>query len=185
MKKRYFLGLPALMLALVLLGCPNNPEEEDTWSPVTSLSQMNGTWKGSYSETQDIEELFSEFGGGSQDQSFGDIKVTMSAEMTIIFNASAKTQAGSMKITMKLSGSNVSSVYQMLKGLMQMNPEGDYGFNDSNYSITMSEDLKTEAIPEEELAQMLSQFQINQNGKKLKILEVKEDDRPEMIMVKQ
>jgi hypothetical protein len=192
MKRSNFGGLLALMLAavFVLSGCPAEPGEDDAWSAVTGLEQMDGTWAGSYSFTQSLEELFGEFGGEIPDQSFGDITITAKVEMTTTIDAGAKTQAISSVATMTFSGSNADEVYQGLKAFMGMFPEEeDEGlgvtFNDANRSMTMTESGERE-LSDEYIATMLSLgIEKNQNGTKLKIpAGIIEEASPELILAK-
>lgn len=189
MKKRYFLGLPALMLALVLFGCPNNPEEEDTSSPVTSLSQMNGTWKGSFSN---YTMTFKDFLGDQwneelMNQMFVETKVTISVEeITSTINASLKTKKlSAKKMTMKFSGSGALEAYQMFKQSFEDDPESV--FDESNNSITANINQDEEPISDEELEEWLSgKRKINQNGTKIKTPKDSMGTKhPEIIMVKQ
>lgn len=45
-----------LVFGMTVVGCEIEPEA-DTWTNVTSLSQLNGTWKGSYSQTETEEGI--------------------------------------------------------------------------------------------------------------------------------
>jgi hypothetical protein len=188
MKKRYFSGLPVLLilaLGFVLAGCPTDASEEDTWSNVTSLNQMDGTWKGSYSETQDIKDYFGDFWDeNSMAPAFGNMKVTVSAEMTITINASAKTQATSMKMTMTFSGGNINVAWEMIKSSMG---SGDgVTFNDANHSISMTSSQTAQPISDTEISEMLAQgIQINQSGTKIKIPVQIVGSRSEAILAKQ
>jgi hypothetical protein len=192
MKKRYFSGLPVLLilaLGFVLAGCPTDAsEEQDTWSNVTSLNQIDGTWKGSYGETRD----FKDFLGDSWDENsmapiFGNMKVTASAEINITIHASAKTQAMSIKTTMAFSGGNIDAVWTLIKQNM-VEPGAEVTFNDANHSISMTYGSQTaQPISDAEIAEMLAQgIQINQNGTKIKIPAGQiGDGSPEVILAKQ
>ena len=162
----------ALVFGTVLLGCPGDTTEEtDTWSAVTSLNQLDGTWKGSYSQTMTIKEAMEASGETWNDTMqalFGDIKVTTIAEITMTINASAKTRAMSMKTTMTYSGGNIDTVWTMIgsesSGLPGVTVE------DAKHSITMTQDFPAETIPDDDIAEIPQLgLQINQNGKKVKV----------------
>ena len=198
MKKNiWFLGLPVCVLVLGILcaSCntstspgPEPKPEPDTWSPVTSLDQLDGTWKGSYKETMPIKDaidddtmaLLLEYMKGSAGLSdnvtsanimalLADIKAAVSADITITINASKKTRSGFVKMTITLSGENVGIVWLFIKpAVSQYDP--DAVFDDKNHSVTITQDIPEESITDEEIEEMLaSGVQINQNGKKIKI----------------
>ncbi|MDR2150323.1 MAG: hypothetical protein LBO67_05815 [Spirochaetaceae bacterium] len=186
--KKYKLFLSGILWCIVfgmmVLGCPNDPKEEkDTWSAVTSLEQLNGSWKGSYSETRPLSEYLEL----SEDEAalYGDMKVTESMEMTLTINAGAETYAVSSQETFAFSGGNINTAWVTLKAMFEQ-LEG-ITFNDSKHSATMT--INTPALPleDEQITGMLnSGLQINQNGKKIKgPLNSEEEDSPEIIMTKQ
>jgi hypothetical protein len=177
----------ALVFGTVLLGCPTEPEEEkDTWSDVTSLNQLDGTWKGTYSETQTIKEYMEGQGATWDDTAAaaaGDIKVTNSMEMTMTINASAKTQATSIKMTMAFSGGNIDTLWKSLKPTKEI--EG-VTVDDSKHSMTMTQNSPAETMTDEEIADMLEQgLQINQKGTKLKSSADSDSGTSEIIFTKQ
>jgi hypothetical protein len=189
MKKWYFSGLSVLILALgfVLAGCANDTEEPDVWSDVTSFDQMNGTWKGSYSQTQSIQDFLGSDDGDESGlaEMFGDMKVTTSLEIITTINASAKTQSMSMNMTMTFSGGNIEAGWAMLKAFM--GSEDGVTVNEANHSITMTESQDAESISDEDISELLNQnVQINQNGTKIKLPAGQMgEDSPELILVKQ
>jgi hypothetical protein len=189
LKKNSFLGFGALAvllaLGLVLAGCPNGTTD-DTWTDVTSMSQMNGTWKTSYNQTEAIKDFI---GSSSWDNSmatlFGDMKVTTSVNMTIIINASAKTQAMSGTATMTFSGGNIATAWGTLK--QNMGSGSGVTVDDAKHSITMPQNQPAETMSDATIAKMLADgMQINQNGTKIKVpAGTGEDDSPEMTLTKQ
>jgi hypothetical protein len=181
-------GMLAVLLALglVLAGCPNDTEEGDTWTNATSLDQMNGTWKGSVSQTQSIKDFFNSFGLGNGSPwndamaiMFGDMNVKLSATVTMTIDASAKTRESSTTVTMAFSGGNIGLVWNDLKkGLMEGMGSGVTA-NDENHSITMSQDVPKETLTEGSggtIEEMLKDVQINQNGTKMKVQAASEPD---------
>jgi hypothetical protein len=185
-KRRYVLGFAGVILAVsfVLAGCPIDSEEEDSWSNVTSLNQMNGTWKGSYSQTQAIKEFIGEEWNESMGQLLGDIKVTTSAEMTQTINAGAKTWAAVIKMTVTFSGGNTSVLWGTIKENMGVSGAT---FDDTKHSMTYTYDEPAQPLSDGQISEMLaSGIQINQNGTKIKMpAGAMEEGSPEIIFVKQ
>jgi hypothetical protein len=162
MKKKSFALLAALIL-VVLMGCPTEPEA-DTWSDVTSLDQLNGTWKGSLSQTQSIEEYL----GGSWQEAwaatYGDMYVTSVQEVTFTIDATAGTMATTTTITITFSGGNIVSQWETIKGYIPS--PGSYNFNDTAHSATGSATSPATATTINVFQNIRAQ--INQNGTKLK-----------------
>jgi hypothetical protein len=186
--KKGFLGMSALalILGLVLLACPTDPEEEkDTWSSVTELAQLDGTWKGSYSETMPLADMMDSSDEEPLATMIAGINVTINAEMTVTINAAAKTQSMSATTTMKFSGGNIATIWSTLKEYMGSD-EG-VTVNDANHSITMSEvTSEPAAISDEEISKMLAGLRINQNGTKIKVpAGTMDEGSPEVILAKQ
>jgi hypothetical protein len=189
-KNEFFVGMLALVLVfgMVLLGCPTDTaEEKDTWSNVTSLSQLDGTWKGSYSETRTVKEVMEEIGETWTTEMqimFGDMKVTGDAEITSTINASAKTQSTSTQATLTFFGGNINLVWPELKKFMQ---NDGVTFNDTNHSATMAQSSEAQPLTDDDITELLeSGFQINQNGTKIKMpAGSMGEGSPEIIMNKQ
>jgi hypothetical protein len=176
----------ALALGMVLLGCPTDTEEQDTWSNVTSLSQMDGTWKISYSQTLTIQEFVESYMEGTwndaQASVFGDIRVTVSVNGTMTINASAKTQAISGTQTMTFSGGNINERWGTIK--LGMGSNDDAEIDDAKHSITWSMDGYSQTMTDDDIAEMLAMgLQINQTGTKIKT--PASDSSPEYIATKQ
>jgi hypothetical protein len=177
----------ALVFGVFFTACPMETEEGDTWSKVTTLDQLNGTWKGSYSQTKTIREYMEGNGGTWNDAmatTYGDMKVTTSAEMTMTINASAKTQSQDMKMTMAYSGGNIDTLWATLK--TAMGSGSGVTVNDSNHSITMTYSSSATTMTEAQITSMLDRgLEINQNGTKLKSPADDESGTPEIIFTKQ
>jgi hypothetical protein len=191
-KKNGFLKMfvAALVFGAVLVGCPTDSEEEkDTWSNVTSLDQLDGTWKGSGSQTQNIKDFVGEDGWEDEmAKMFGDMKVATTVEITLTIKAAEKKRSGSMKMTMTFSGGNIATAWEMIKEFM------DFGegatTNDNNHSISMTEVQPEETIPNDDITGMLQSLQINQNGTKVKFpfpfpAGTMDSGSPEIIITKQ
>jgi hypothetical protein len=161
--KRFWLGMLAMVLVfgMTVVGCDNGSTGAvDTWSDVTSLSQLNGTWKGSYTDTQTQEGIT--------------VKTVMDITMTI--NASAGIASGSMKMTMTFSGSNINIYWSMIKEGFDVSD--GWTINDTTHTVTMTENMPSEPISLSDLGDV----KINQNGTKIK---TSIEGAGEIIMIKQ
>jgi hypothetical protein len=151
-----------LLFGLTVVGCDNGTTEEtDTWSNVTSLAQVNGTWKGS----------------GSSAESEEGISITTVYELTTTINADAGTQTGTIKFTMSFSGEGIAQAWASIKTSLQ-----GATFDDAKYSATMTQDMGSQSITLDDM----DGVQINQNGTKVKIpADTMGEGSPEMILNKQ
>jgi len=182
MKKNiWFLALPVYLLIFwtLLASCntsTSSSSSTETWSLVTSLNQLHGKWKGSYKQTmplKDVVELLEEAAESPMMSIPGvipdDMKVTVSAEITTTINASEKTLAAEVKMTMTFSGKDIGIAWLIIKPLLQDNIP-DAVFNDKSHSITMTESISDQPITDEEVDELLaSGLEINQSGNKIKI----------------
>ncbi|MDR1325839.1 MAG: hypothetical protein LBK00_07385 [Treponema sp.] len=152
-------------------GKDDDTDKGDTWSKVTALSQLDGTWKGSYSETMTAKEAAEENGEEWDDEkqaAFGDMKVTTSVEITTTINATAKTQAMTTTMTMAFSGGNIDMVWSSISN-GYLGQEG-VTVDDVKHSITMTINQPKEIMSDEYITDMLAAgLQINQTGEKVKM----------------
>jgi hypothetical protein len=153
-----------LVFGLTVVGCNNGTTEEpDTWSNVTNLAQVNGTWKGSESLTEREEG----------------ITITAVYELTTTINANTKTQTGTVKITVSFSGEGIDLLWGSIKTDDEFE---DATFDDAKHSATMIEDIGSRSITLDDM----DGVQINQNGTKVKIpAGAMGEGAPEMILNKQ
>ena len=169
-KKNLLFGV--LVLALVfgtmVIGCG----EGDTWSPVTSMNQLNGTWKGSV----------------TQSQTDSGITVKATVEMEYIFTSSSSTVgtiSGSMKMTLAFSGSTVDFAWVYISSLFD--PLDGWIVNNIQHTATLIEDITEESVSITQVNAI--GIEINQNGNKIKISEevevMGESETVEFIMYKQ
>jgi hypothetical protein len=161
--KRFWLGMlaMALVFGMTVVGCDNGSTSDiDTWSDVTSLSQLNGTWKGSYTHTQTEEGITA--------------KIVMEITMTI--NASTETGSVSMKVTMTFSGSNINIYWPFIKEGFDVSD--GWTVNDATHTVTMTENMPSGPVSLSDLGDV----KINQNGTKIK---ASFEDAGEIIMIKQ
>jgi hypothetical protein len=146
----------ALVFGLMIVGCDNDLTGggNDTWTNVTSLSQINGTWKAPPAFTGGIDNM------------------NISARYTnytVTFNAAAKTMSNSGAVTMTYSGGDIDTSWPILKASLESIFQQDgvtVIFNDAKYSFTITYSNYSMLIPDDTLTN--AGFQINQNGKKLK-----------------
>ena len=149
---------------MTVVGCDNSPEG-DTWSNVTSLSQLDGTWNGWFTFTETEDGIT--------------VRTTVDATQTI--NASAKTVSASIIVTMEFSGARIVLFWPFIKEAFE--DEDGVTINDSTRTITMTETIN-ELLDDDAIAEMLdSGIQINQDGTKIKTPPM--DGIPEIIMTKQ
>ena len=175
-RKNVFMAVLVIMLVLgfALSGCDSNGDsggEADTWSFVTSAnqSQLNGTWRGTYTETTSlIERLGAEY--ANQFGNIDGIRAKYDDNITVTINASA----GTLEITPRtivetLSGGRINEVWASLKALITANFEGapvTLTFNDSNHSYTVS--VPPQSMPLEGFVSS-NQPEINQNNTRIRM----------------
>jgi hypothetical protein len=205
----------ALVFAMVFSACPQDASEEDTWSKVTKLEELNGTWKGSYSETKtmkeamedSVEEMIEE-----AKEAAGDAWTTeMEAEMRTAAKAQIDAQmlifGDGMKVTVSAeitSTFNAAAKTSKVSGKTTMAYSGgnvdtiwesfSSGLTSSGFTVDNSKHSATMTIPEieetltdEDIAELLDgSIEINQDGTKVKIAAgTLDDSAPEIIMHKQ
>jgi len=179
MKKNiWFPGLPVLLvMGILCAGCDTSTgTKSDTWSDVTSLEQLNGTWKGSYKQTIVIQEAvgvlsqddnimallldyIKEYAGllGMTDNItledavallLGDMKATVSAETITIINASEKTRSGSVKTTITLADGTIKNTWGMF-----IKPRLQEFFLSASIDATFDDKNHSIILPEQPIAE--------------------------------
>jgi len=174
MRKNIWFPVCVLVLGIFCASCSTSTgPKPDTWAPVTSLDQLDGTWKWSHQQTMPVKKVFELFGMTWDDSMalfLGDMKMTISVETTLTINAAAKTQSGSAAITLIFSEGTILFSWGLIikPALIQQFPDAQ--FDDQNHSMTMTQDISDQPITDEEIETLLSSgLHINQNGEKLKI----------------
>ena len=176
-----------LVVGLVLAACENPlVEEADKWTNVTSLNQMDGTWKGSFHQSLNLAEESMEGSGAEwsdeMEEMLGDITVSISAEAIITINAAKKTITGSLKMVQEYSGKNIDTIWPEISDSLNEVEDVEVEVDDSKHTITLNLDIPEESIDIDDM----DNVQINQNGTKLKISDGRVgEDIPEMILTKQ
>jgi uncharacterized lipoprotein YehR (DUF1307 family) len=168
--KKFWLGILVIVFVFGMMGCKDEPDDEeiDTWSNITSFSQMNGTWKGTYSHSFAYKELFE---GMEEAQSFyGDMRQTSKVDVTYIFNATAKTVATSSTQTITFSGGNIDNLWPEIKEGFTGDDDiiSSVTFNDATHTLRFTINPLVFPLSDEEITELFSGYQINQNGTKLK-----------------
>ena len=168
--KKILLGiLIVLVFGFTFVGCDNGTTS-DTWSDVTSLSQLNGTWVGTMSFTETDEEM-----NMSQKYDF---------EFTFTINASAGTMSEIWKSTITFSGEDMDELWPYIKEGFEDDEEDEedivYTFDDEKYSVTMTQTIPAQPVT---LAD-LGAIQINKKGDKIKISDPEDDFFDDMIFTK-
>jgi hypothetical protein len=189
-KNLWLLGL----LVFIFASCDTGSEVADTWSDITSLHQLDGTWVGT-TQTKPIPlkdiveasglledpDLLAELLGIEDPLLIQmltpetiallikDINVTITVKATITFVA-YDDEAGYMSdttdTTLTFSGGQTKEVWAMLKA-MELFPEDlppGVTINDKNHSITRTSDVSSTPITLEGF----EGSQINQTGTKLR-----------------
>ena len=141
----------ALVFGMTVVGCDNGTTDDaDTsWSMVTSMFQLNGTWKGSISYPDAHPSL--------------DITSTTIVEMTINFvaaNTTTGTATGTGKMTMSFSGSDVIPDWSDIKE--ELEHEG-FTVNEAAHSGTRTDTIGPIVMTLSTMGVVM----INQNGTKI------------------
>jgi hypothetical protein len=162
--KRFWFGILVMALVCAAAGFGyDNGAIEDTWTNITSLTQLNGIWKGSFTRTQT--------------ESFFTMKIVADITMTITAADGSTGTASSVLVMNMTFPGNSDLFWPMIKEMYS----GEPGFilNESNHSITMTENIPPDSISLSEMTDV----QINQNGTKFR--KPATGDEPEMIFTKQ
>jgi hypothetical protein len=140
---------------------------------------MNGTWKGSYSQSWTKKEAWEaedQSWTSEMEASYGDMRETFTGNITYSVNSSAKTSEQTMKSTYILSGGTIDAYWP---GFSAGNAgREDITLDDSNHSITFTTtDTYSVDIGD------FNDLQINQDGTKIKV--PAHERQPEIILIRQ
>jgi hypothetical protein len=160
----------AVFFALTLAGC-GDLDEGDVWSDVTSMSQVDGTWEGSYSESLSLLEASVPPEYSDMLNYEVDFEITVETIMT--FSEVNETVSGESNIIIRVTGPDASAVWLIFTMMVlpmitsELPEDMIITANNSNKSITMTQDLVETDVSDSSLAAM--GLKINQGGDKLKI----------------
>jgi hypothetical protein len=175
MKNLKVFGLLALILAvgLIFASCGDN-SEPDTWSTPTNLAQLDGTWIGTDTEKHTYKEWFAKWEStwsNYYETLCGNMSMERKNEHVIAINSAAKTYSQTIVENQIFSGGKIATAWDVMKTWTwnSGNPE----FIDKNHSFRWTKNYGPFSIGDG----FLNSFQINQNGKKIKILKYFNDGR--------
>jgi len=187
--------LMAFIFGLMVVGCDNGTTSKDTWSDITSLDQMDGKWRCTYTEKNISMKDLLEDAGMPLDPDMNtnvlkDIKVTIIADITLTIDASEQTFATLIKATGIFSGKNVGILWEVIKMQLESMEEVEgvtITIIDRTHSVIVNYNYPTSPIPNEYIEGITgSGLQINQSGTKIKIpADALEEGTPELIFYKQ
>ena len=170
--KKILFVIPVIVLVfgMIAAGCDNGTNGNDTWSNLTSLDQLNGTWKGSNSVTMTYKEHMHYNDEYWESNGLGviygnDLKVTQFIEMTITFYTSTKTVTQNIKQILTYTGNKIATVWTNIKD--EYEGETGISINDIDYSVSAVIDLD-QILTESDIDNLLTKWQISQSGNKLK-----------------
>ena len=149
-------------MGLVFTGCGG---EDDAWSDVTSLSQLIGTWQGSYSQSTAVRQWLEaqDFIWDDPLQAFyGNMNIKLSMDLIMTINSGSKPMTGTLVLSYAFSGGNIGNAWPPMRNQYA---ESGFVINDSKHTMTMSESIQ-EPLPED----CFYIEQINQSGNKIRAL---------------
>jgi len=159
-----------LVFGMMIAGCDDSGGgEKDTWTVVTSMKQLNGRWRGGYSEEKTNEGITS--------KTDAEALITITA----IDDKTGKL-SGTIKTTITFSGNGINEAWPFLKNMLTETSEEEEGiilfFNDAQHSMTATQTYTDDTI----ILSDMKGAQINQDGTKLK--QPATEDSPEIIYKK-
>ena len=174
-KNLWLLGL----LVFIFASCDTGSEAADTWSDITSLHQLAGTWVGTQTRTVPLINILEEGGYPTADikEIIKDIKVKIVVKTTVIIEAdddNEGTMSATINAIVSLFGGN-PYVLDMVWGMMMdenmleniyedMPFDATIEIDDDNHSITMNSEEEGSIT----LDDIAPRFEINQTGTKLR-----------------
>jgi hypothetical protein len=175
--KRFWLGMlgMALVFGLTVTGCDSGltDDEEDTWTNITSINQLDGTWK--------IQDNNIWVEGIIRGDNHNYIMQKIRAVGFTTINTKAKTWLLSGKFIATFSGTGLNDVCDFASYWSYISnyySSLNYYISDNANYIIIDNANHTVTIPYyeeydidyDEYYRHQNMFQINQNGKKLRVL---------------
>jgi hypothetical protein len=183
----------AMLAAAALAAClfpmflsSGQPPEEDAWVKVSSLEQLDGTWRGTAVKAVPVKEFAGSMWDSYLESVFGpDAKVTMALTEAFTINAAAQTAGGPQAVTYTFSGGNTTANWAGIRDIfVNIVHSSIYSvsFDDSTHSVTEYTSFGPSPIGGD-IGGFLAQYEINQDGTKLR--QPASDDNPEFIYTRQ
>jgi len=153
-------------------GTTDGGDSTDTWTNITNLTQLNGTWKGTSTQTRP-------YGEGLTVKDVREITITITAT-----DSNTGTSSRSEKNTDTFSGGNINTAWPAIKEEYKSMDNDVIAtgmtFNDSTYTVSYT---TPPLAPSPTVLSEYSGLPINQNGTKWKW--PAKEGRSEIIFTKQ
>jgi DNA primase catalytic subunit len=153
-----------LFLVLALLAAGSVFAQNDTWSNVTRINQVNGTWNGKSSATLTFRKFMESQGVAwtSDIQKFyGNMNIKVDLNLTMSINARNRTGTIIGTETFTFSGGNINDAWSALRDALA---EDGAAVNDRNRSIATPINVSDSVTDSE-----IREYRINQNGGKISV----------------
>ena len=170
MKKLRFLGLLTvlLVLALVFAACGGGGAA-DIWEPLGGVDQLDGAWRGSFSQTMRVSQWEEAIGGvwhSELQEFYGQMDMRISLEKSIRINTNTGRMWGVEREARAYSGGNIREAWPAIRRDFLVS---GWNINDSNYSASINYNVESVVSNRNMGAVLLSRIEINQNGKRIRI----------------
>ena len=168
------------LMALALMSCEDNVTDgaggssggggaPAEWSNVTSLNQLNGTWRGNFTVTMTFRQLV-EAGGQRWDSDwqnyYGNMMVAIRVDGTWSLNASTRRLTESLTETRTFSGGNINATWSHMSIFYR---NQGWSVNDSARSISWTS-FDSLTLTNADVAEALnSGVQINRNRTQVRV----------------
>jgi hypothetical protein len=138
--------------------------QTDTWSNVTRINQLNGTWSGTSSTTLTFRRFMESQGidwTSDLQQFYGNMNVKVDLNLTMSINAGNRNGSINGTETFTFSGGNINSAWPALRDALA---EDGAVVNDRNRSIATPINVSDSMTDSE-----IRGYRINQNGRKISV----------------
>ena len=176
--KKFFLGflVLALVCGMMVAGCSDDPVSgDDIWTDVTSLSQMNGTWKFSIDTgTKSYKDFFDDDERWEDEELEAllgsDMMITMVYQIVITANSNEPSCEIATIMSIAFTGGNINDTEAWVF-LKEEHCVGDLGVTADDAARTIAETIGMTFDNELLINDFLSNYglQINQYGTKLRL----------------
>jgi hypothetical protein len=159
MKRIFFFFFCFMALALTPVFAQN-----DTWSNVTRINQLNGTWNGTSSATLTFKQFMESQGidwTSDLQQFYGNMNVKVDLNLTMSINAGNRNGTIKGTATFTFSGGNINNAWSALRDVLA---EDGTVVNDRNHSIATPINVSDSMTDSE-----IRAYKINQNDRKISV----------------